>query len=140
MNEFEGRLDESLAQYRRRREELGAVQRGMAELAVTKVAPRKVVSVTVGGAGEVKEISFPTTAYKNLSQAELGSILTKTVAEAREAAIDRAAELIAPMMPPGLDPRQVMRGRADLDQVMPENPDHSVFRLGREGTDSITFG
>lgn len=115
-------MEEALAQYQRRRKELAAFQRDAAEIAVTVTAPRKVVSVTIGNGGTVKEIKFPTTAYKNLSGPELAKVLVKTIEDARSQALDKVAELLAPMLPPGLDARQVVRGSADLDTVMPEDP------------------
>lgn len=115
-------MEEALAQYQRRREELVAFQRDAAEIAVTVTAPRKVVSVTIGNGGTVKEIKFPTAAYKNLSGPELAKVLVTTIEDARSQALDKMADLLAPMLPPGLDPRQVVRGSADLHKVMPEDP------------------
>lgn len=115
-------MEEALAQYQRRRKELAAFQRDAADIAVTVTAPRKVVSVTIGNGGTVKEIKFPTTAYKNLSGPELAKVLVKTIEDARSQALDKVADLLAPMLPPGLDARQVVRGSADLDTVMPEDP------------------
>lgn len=120
--DYAQQMDEALAQYRRRREELVAFQRDAAEIAVTVTAPRKVVSVTIGNGGTVKEIKFPTTAYKNLSGPELAKVLVTTIEDARSQALDKVADLLAPMLPPGLDSRQVVRGSADLDTVMPEDP------------------
>lgn len=119
---YEQQMEEALAQYQRRREELVAFQRDAAGIAVTVTAPRKVVSVTIGNGGIVKEIKFPTTAYKNLSGPELAKVLVTTIEDARSQALDKVADLLAPMLPPGLDPRQVVRGSADLDRVMPEDP------------------
>lgn len=115
-------MEEALAQYQRRREELVAFQRDAADIAVTVTAPRKVVSVTIGNGGTIKEIKFPTTAFKNLSGPELAKVLVTTIEDARSQALDKVADLLAPMLPPGLDPRQVVRGSADLDTVMPADP------------------
>ena len=119
---FNQQLEDALAQYQRRRTELAEFQRNAAEVSVTVTAPRKVVSVTLGNGGIVKEIKFPTTAYKNLSGPELAKILVQTIEDARSQALDQVADLLAPMLPPGLDPRQIVRGTADLDAKMPEDP------------------
>lgn len=119
---FEQQLEEALAQYQRRRTELADFQRDAAAVTATVTAPRKVVSVTIGNAGVVKEIKFPTTAYKSLSGPELAKILVRTIEDARSQALDQVADLLAPMLPPGLDPRQIVRGTADLDVVMPADP------------------
>lgn len=119
---FTQQLEEALTQYQRRRAELAEFQRNAAEVSATVTAPRKVVSVTIGNAGVVKEIKFPTAAYKNLSGPELAKVLVQTIEDARSQALDKVADLLAPMLPPGLDSRQVVRGTADLEKVMPEDP------------------
>lgn len=121
-NGFTQQLDEALAAYQRRRAELAEFQRNAAEVSATVTAPRKVVSVTIGNAGVVKEIKFPTAAFKNLSGPELAKILERTIEDARSLALDKVADLLAPMLPPTLDPRQVVRGTADLATVMPADP------------------
>jgi DNA-binding protein YbaB len=120
--QYEQQLEESLALYHRRRAELTEFQNGMAAISVTVVAPRKVVSVTMGNAGELKEIKFPTTAYRNLTPSELGSVLTTTIEDARSQALDRAAELLSAMLPPELDAKQLVRGKVDLAAMMPDDP------------------
>lgn len=119
---YEQQLEEALAQYQRRRTELAEFQRDAAGVSATVTAPRKVVSVTIGNAGVVKEIKFPTAAFKNLSGPELAKVLVTTIEDARAQALDKVADLLAPMLPPGLDPRQVVRGSADLEKVMPADP------------------
>lgn len=123
--QYEQQLEESLALYHRRRAELTDFQRGMAEISVTVVSPRKVVSVTMGNAGELKEIKFPTTAYRNLTQSELGAVLTTTIEDARSQALDRAAELLSAMLPPELDAKQLVRGKVDLAAMMPDDPNEA---------------
>lgn len=119
---YEQQLEEALAQYQRRRTELAEFQQKTADLSVTVTAPRKVVSVTIGNAGVVKDIKFPTAAFKNLSGPELAKVLVTTLEDARAQALDMVADLLAPMLPSGLDPRQVVRGNADLAKVMPADP------------------
>lgn len=121
--QYDQQLEESLARYRRRREELGEFQRGMAAIAVTVTAPRKVVSVTIGNAGELRELRFPTAAYRNMTPGELASVITRAFEDARSEALDRAADLLSAMLPQGLDARQLIRGKADLTAMLPEDPD-----------------
>jgi len=120
--QYEQQLEESLALYHRRRQELGEFQRGMANISVTVVSPRKVVSVTMGNAGELKEVKFPTTAYRNMTPSELGAVLTATIEDARSQALDRAADLLSVMLPPDLDAKELVRGKVDLAAMMPDDP------------------
>jgi len=134
-SQYEQQLEESLALYHQRRQELTEFQDGMAAISVTVVSPRKVVSVTMGNAGELREIKFPTTAYRNLTPSELGAVLTATIEDARSQALDRAAELLSVMLPPGLDAKQLVRGKTDLAAMMPDDPDapNPLFdRAGQE--------
>lgn len=119
---YEQELNESLARYQRRRQELAEFQRGMAAITVTVTAPRRVVSVTMGNAGEVRELTFPTAAYRSMTPVELATVITKTIEDARSQALDRAAELLSGMLPPGLDARQLVRGKTDLSQMLPDDP------------------
>lgn len=121
-SQYEQELEQSLTLYQRRREELAEFHRGMAAISVTVTSPRKIVTVTMGNAGEVKEVRFPTPAYKNLTPLELGAVLTQTIEEARSEALDKAAELLSAMLPPGVDARLLVRGKADLAQMMPADP------------------
>jgi hypothetical protein len=81
-----------------------------------------VVSVTVGRAGEVTDLKFPTNAYKNMTATELASVILKTIEDARDQALAQSAELLAPMLPAGLDAQAVVRGTADLTTVFGEEP------------------
>lgn len=121
-SQYEQELEQSLALYQRRREELAEFQRGMAAISVTVTAPRKIVSVTMGNAGEIREVRFPTPAYKNLTPIELGAVLTRTIEDARSEALDKAAELLSGMLPPGIDAKLLVRGKADLARMMPADP------------------
>ena len=116
---LEQQLDEAMAHYRDQRASALDYQRRLGEVAATATSPRRVVSVTVGGQGQVTDLSFPTGAYKRMAPAELSAAILATIDEARESALDQAAELLAPMLPPGLDARQVMRGTADIGAVLP---------------------
>ncbi|OLR92311.1 hypothetical protein BJP25_22945 [Actinokineospora bangkokensis] len=111
-----------MAHYRDQRASALDYQRRLGEVAATATSPRRVVSVTVGGQGQVTDVSFPTGAYKRMAPAELASAILSTIAEARDKALDEAADLLAPMLPPGLDARQVMRGQADIGAVLPPEP------------------
>ena len=131
--QYEQQLEESLALYHQRRQELTEFQDGMAAISVTVVSPRKVVSVTMGNAGELKEIKFPTNAYRNLTPSELGAVLTTAIEDARSQALDRAAELLSVMLPPGLDAKQLVRGKADLAAMMPDDPEEPNPLFDRAG-------
>ena len=127
---LEQQLDEAMSHYRDQRAGALDYQRRLGEVAATATSPRRVVTVTVGGQGQVTDISFPTGAYKRMAPAELAAAIMSTLDEARDKALDQAADLLAPMLPPGLDARSVMRGTADIGAVLPAEP--AVFGLPEE--------
>ncbi|MGH3434610.1 MAG: YbaB/EbfC family nucleoid-associated protein [Thermocrispum sp.] len=133
MTNQDRQLDEAMARYQRRREELGEFQRRMAQVSAKVAAPRQVVSVTVGSHGELRELTFPSPAYKNMTPSELASVIMNTIDQARAQALDQAADLLAPMLPAGVNPRELVRGKADLDAMMPEDPERIAVGGGDVG-------
>lgn len=120
-------LEQSLGEYRRKREELREMQARMAEFSVTVSSPRNVFSVTVGQQGEVTGLAFPTGAYKSLVPSELSKIILETVREAQGKARDELAALMEPMMPPGFGVRDLLAGGADLDAALPAEMEPGTF-------------
>lgn len=116
------RLAELIARYENIREQtIGARQR-MREISCTVVAPRQVVSVTVGRHGVLTEIKFPTGAYKSMTPKELAEVIVKTFQQAREKSLDEAADIMRPIMPNGIDVRTMMSGDVDFEQLLPKDP------------------
>jgi DNA-binding protein YbaB len=103
----------------------------------------KILTVTVGGRGELREISFRGDAYRELAPAELADLLVKTIEDARLAAHERALDGIQELMhwvpPPSGDLTDV--GMADefaqelLDTFIRNMPDsgHTPTRPDEKG-------
>jgi DNA-binding protein YbaB len=119
---YEEIANQALADYQRRLDELTDSQRRMAEVSATAKSARQVVTVTVGGQGEVTDIKFPSGAYKNLTPGELSSVILKTINEARSQALAKAAEVLAPMFPAGFSPEDVLTGKTELRSLLPAEP------------------
>ncbi|WP_018637225.1 YbaB/EbfC family nucleoid-associated protein [Parafrankia elaeagni] len=58
----------------------------------------KMVTVTVGGHGTLKNISFRGDGYRDLPPAELADILVKTIERARQKARDRAVAMVRDLL------------------------------------------
>ncbi|GAB2688274.1 hypothetical protein GCM10027271_59280 [Saccharopolyspora gloriosae] len=101
---------------------LGDMQRRITELSATAVSPRREVSVTVGNQGVIKDLHFPTAAYRKLPKNELAELITKTIEAAREKATEQMAELIAPMMPGGLNAKAVLSGDVSAEALAAAEP------------------
>jgi hypothetical protein len=120
--EFNERIERLFEQYKQQRDGLGALQRKMQAIAVTTVSPRREVSVTVGHGGVVSDVSFPTAAYRRLAPNELTALIMETMNAAKEQAQDQAAAIIAPILPAGLNAKDLVGGRVSPDTLMPPEP------------------
>lgn len=118
----EERAQQAIARYARIRAQTIDVRRQLGEISCTATAPRRVVSVTVGRGGVVTDMAFPTNAYRRMSPIELSKIVVATITEAREMALREAADIMAPMLPPGFDAAAMVRGDADFERLLPADP------------------
>lgn len=103
----------------RHRANLAEMQKRVSELSATAVSPRKEVSVTVGNQGVIKDLHFPTSAYRKLPKKELADLITDTIAEAREKATAEIAGMVAPNLPAGVDAKAMVNGDISADALVP---------------------
>ena len=127
-------LDHLLEEYRERRAAAGERQRRIQAISATAVAPRQAVKVTVGVQGDLTAIEFPTGAYKRMTPNELAEAIIGASREAKAKAMESCKELVAPMLPAGLNFLDLIQGKADLAQVLPAEP--PMPDLVREYVDS----
>lgn len=120
-------MEQLLAAYREQAAGLADTQARLAGISCSATAPRQTVTATVGGQGEVLDLKFPSDAYKRMAPRELSAAILATIREAREKSLDEAAAILAPMLPDGLDARQIVAGKADLTAMMPEEPRSAVL-------------
>jgi hypothetical protein len=118
------RLDDHVAklfaEYERERSSLGELQERMRALRASATSPRREVTVTVGQSGVLTDLRFPTGAYKRMPPAELRAVILRTFLEAKDSVQAKAAEILAPIVPEGIDPAKLARGDADVDMFLPE--------------------
>jgi DNA-binding protein YbaB len=119
---YDQQIEQTLAKYREQRAGLGELQRRLSAISYSATSPRQVVSVTVGHQGEVTELKFPSGAYKRMAPAELAAVILSTIGEARSKALDEAASLLSPILPPGVVAKDLVAGKADLQAMMPLEP------------------
>jgi DNA-binding protein YbaB len=132
-------LEELFEEYQRERRGLGELQRKMQAISVTATSARREVSATVSFTGMLQDISFPTSAYRRMAPQELSAILMRTVSEAKEKAATEAAELISPLMPPGLNAKDLVMGRVGVETFVPPEPRMAAVvseHLRRNGADT----
>lgn len=115
-------LEQALADYERQRARAGEVYRELNDISETVTAPRQVVKVTVGQQGEVTDLTFPTAAFKNLTATELAAVIVKTINQAHAQVRARAATVLAPDLPDGISPEDLVSGKIDLGSLIPASP------------------
>jgi DNA-binding protein YbaB len=127
-------LEQTLAEYRRKREDLRGMQQRMSEISVTIAAPRNVVSVTVDQHGQVTGVQFPTAAYRSMAPLELANTVRDTMQKAQQKARAELTEMMEPLMPSGLSFRDIVSGKTDIEKMFPDDPEDGVlFRRGQQG-------
>lgn len=111
VEKYQQEYDQQVAQ-------LAQTRQSFQEISCTATAPRKAVSVTATFGGKITAISFPTGAYKRMAPAELTTAVLNTVQEAQRLAEEAAAKAMAPSLPEGVDAASLLRGEADLQELL----------------------
>ena len=132
--DHQAEVDQLMADYRRSREQLVAVQRGMAAIRETATSHDELVTVTVGPRGTLVDLAIDDRAYQRLRPSELAELIVRTTDVAVAGATRRMHEQLATVLPAGSDPDAVLSGRADLTEaeIEPEPPAGRHVRKSRE--------
>jgi DNA-binding protein YbaB len=120
--EFNERIEHLFEEYQRQRDNLGDMQRQLSAISASATSPRREVTVTVGQNGVLTDIQFSNSAYRRMTPADLTAVVMATFAEAKEAALEEAARILAPMLPEGVDAGAMVRGKAGVDAYLPPEP------------------
>jgi DNA-binding protein YbaB len=115
-----GMIDEALNGLKAEHAKVVEAQRKMNEATEVVNSQDRSVSVTVDGRGEVVKVAFKGTKYRSMPAAELGRLVTDTIAAARRKVYDRMESVLGPMIPEalGLDVGAALRGDADLGEMV----------------------
>ncbi|BCJ52707.1 hypothetical protein Asp14428_41820 [Actinoplanes sp. NBRC 14428] len=119
---FNERIENLFQEYERQRSSLTEMQQKMRELSASATSPRREVTVTVGQNGVLTDVTFPTSAYKRLTPMELTAVVMQTYADAKEQVLQKAAEVLAPVLPEGMDAHKLVRGEAGAETFLPAEP------------------
>ncbi|MET0491506.1 MAG: YbaB/EbfC family nucleoid-associated protein [Actinoplanes sp.] len=113
------RLETMFEEYQRQRVTLTELHQKIRAISVTASSARREIDVTVNHGGSITDITFNGTGYRKLAPKDLSALILRTVADAKEKAAAESAELLAPLMPSGLNARELLAGRLDLDKLAP---------------------
>jgi DNA-binding protein YbaB len=106
-------VEELMADYRRSRQRLAATQQELSS--ITETAGSDGIQVTVGPQGVLRDLVISDEAYRRHRPAQLAAAIVRLTAEAARSASRRAAEVLAPVLPPGTDAASLLEGRGDLE-------------------------
>jgi DNA-binding protein YbaB len=133
--EYQAHIDELLEQYRQVRDNLGRMQREMAELTATARSEDELVTVTVDHRGELTAVEINPRAFRLLDSVTLGETIVATAGAATRDLRRRVQELVAPNVP---DTARLsgMGGDFDFSKMFPADPqDLPGLRDMRPGPD-----
>jgi DNA-binding protein YbaB len=136
--DHQAEVDQLMADYRRSREQLVAVQRGLASIRETATSHDELVTVTVGPRGTLVDLVIDELAYQRLRPAELAELIVRTTDVAVAAATRRMHDQLTPVLPAGTDPDAVLAGRADVTEAEIE-PEPPTGRHGRKSGEDDSF-
>jgi len=119
--EYEAHINELLEQYRQVRDNLGRMQREMAELTATAESPDEMVKVTVDHRGELTAVEVNPRAFRSLDSVTLGETIVATAKAATGELRRRVQELVTPNIPDvaGLSG---IGGDFDFSKMFPADP------------------
>lgn len=132
-SDHRAQVEELLADYRRSREQLVAMQQTLAAINETVTSPDGTVAATVGGRGTLSDLVLSDDAYLRHRPADLARLVLRTVAEAVTRASETANRTVSPLLPMQTDPGALLAGRADLTpaelaaaELAPSRPKHAA--------------
>ncbi|MEV7189621.1 YbaB/EbfC family nucleoid-associated protein [Kitasatospora sp. NPDC093102] len=94
-------------------------------------SPKRQLTVVCGPQGELKELTFHDTSYREMSKVELSKLIVDTVAKARTDVGAKVKEIVAPALPGRLDFDKLQRGEFDITDLIPDGvvPDETLDRI-----------
>jgi DNA-binding protein YbaB len=114
-------LEQLFQDYQSHRSKMASMAQQMQEISGTATSPRREVTVTVKHNGGLTDIKFTGSAYRRMTPTELSDLILATVNDAKEKAADAAADVLAPMLPPTMNARDIVSGKLGLNAFAPED-------------------
>lgn len=126
-------LDSAIEMVEREQARLADFQRRIGEVGTVVESRNKMLAVTLGGNGELRDIRFNTTAYRAMAPAELSATILETLQKARSQNLRTVQELMDEAgVSDDLDARELTSGDANFSAVLGKTaaPPAEVLRQG----------
>lgn len=133
MTDHRDEVEQLLADYRRSREQLATVQRGLLSISESAASPDGLVVATVDSTGTLSALRIADDAYGRYRPAELADAVLRASRAAAVKAGERANQALAPALPADTDPAALLAGRADLsdDEIAPVDAEPAPVPVGQ---------
>ncbi|MEV0198165.1 YbaB/EbfC family nucleoid-associated protein [Nonomuraea sp. NPDC050691] len=131
-DDLQATIESLVEEYGRQFREVNEAHARLSE--VTATVSNGDVTVTAGPQGRIDEIVFHPRVYGRLSPTELARAVQEQIARAQAEVAERSHEIMAPLMPEGLDDEDLAGGAFDLGALLPDPPvPPASGRHGQEG-------
>ena len=114
---FNEQLEQVMAQFTEQRAKLEETQRDLQKVTVSVTPKDHLLTVTMGIAGELKDIKFHRNDYATMAPAELSAILVDTINKAREKAASKAQTAFSELAGFSAGLRDSLAGGPELDDI-----------------------
>lgn len=119
-DEFQLTVEALAKEYNRQVDGLRAAYAELSELTGTAESRDRMVSVTVGPRGQVRDIKLDPRVYRKLSPSELSSAILEQIGAATQQVAVRTKELMSPFVPEGLAVEDVLGEGASIESFLPQ--------------------
>jgi DNA-binding protein YbaB len=99
MSSLQDQIDQLMADFDRTTKAIDSMSKELNAASHTKRSKNRMVSVTVDSKGGITDLTFHTTAYRTMAQAELSQLLLSVIEEARAGAQAAAEKSMKGFMP-----------------------------------------
>ncbi|MEV4752540.1 YbaB/EbfC family nucleoid-associated protein [Streptosporangium amethystogenes subsp. fukuiense] len=123
MDEFRLVMDGLTKEYNQQAEQLRDMYGRLDELAATACSEDRMVTVTVGPRGQVRDIELDPRVYRRLSPPELSRSVMEQIGVATAEIMERTRELMAPFAPEGLPYEEIFGEGVSFESFLPRPVD-----------------
>jgi DNA-binding protein YbaB len=99
-----------IAEFGEAQRDFEVTQARIGQTSATTWSKNRVLSVTVGAAGDVTDVTFHSGAYRSMAPAELSALVLGTLRAARADVTAQVREAVAGCLPPGMTAERLFAG------------------------------
>lgn len=127
-------LDSAIEMVEQEQAKLAEFQRKIAETSTVVDSPKKMLTVTLDGNGELQDLRFNTTGYRSMAPAELAATITETLQKARSQSLQTMqAHMDDAGMPGNVGVRDLTSADTDFSAVLGKIMEPSMELMRRTG-------